>query len=535
MIERPELSEAKRALLEKYLRGDFAREMAVESAIMRRTSGTSAPLSFGQQQVWLLAQLMPEVPVYNECVTIHLPGPLNVSVFERSFTEFVRRHEAWRTSFPESNGLPIQMIHPAPTFQFPVIDLRHLPEDEREAEALRLATEDAGVLFNLAQYPLLRGKLIRLDDEEHRLFLTLHHIIFDGVAIYQVFLPELRAIYEAFLAGQPSPLPEPLIQYGDYALWQREQIQGDALAKHLAYWKEQLAGAPSSLELPTDRPRPPVQTYSGSMRPFALSRRLTDALKAMSSREGVTLYTTLVAAFQTLLYRYTGQEDLLIGTATAGRKRPETQKLMGFFLNTLVLRTDISGNPTFRELLGRVREVIVSALAHEDVPFEYLVKELRPERNLSQNPLFQVLLTLEPPLTILPSGWTLTQMDVTVGTSKFDLSLELDDRPEGLIGRFEYNTDLFDAATIDRMVGHWQTLLEAISTCPALCVGELPVLTGAERQQLLVEWNATDQAYPRDFCIHRLIEEQVERTPDSVAVVYEDEQITYHELNTRAN
>ena len=365
--------------------------------------------------------------------------------------------------------------------------------------------------------------------------LTLHHIIFDGVSIYQVFLPELRAIYEVFLAGLPSPLPELPIQYADYALWQREQLQRDMLEKQLVYWKEQLTGAPPSIELPTDHPRPPVQTYAGSMRPFALSRHLTDALKAMSSREGITFYTTLVAAFKTLLYRYTGQDELLIGTATAGRKRPETQKLLGFFLNTLVLRTDISGNPTFRELLRRVREVIVSAIAHEDVPFEFLVKELRPERNLSQNPLFQVLLTLEPPLTILPSGWTLTQMDVTVGTSKFDLSLELDDRPEGLIGRFEYNTDLFDAATIDRMVGHWQTLLEVISTCPDQRVGELPLLTSDERQRLLVEWNATNQAYPRDMCIHQLLEEQAERTPDSIAVVYEDEQITYRELNARAN
>ena len=243
----------------------------------------------------------------------------------------------------------------------------------------------------------------------------------------------------------------------------------------------------------------------------------------------------LVAAFNTLLYRYTGQEDLLIGTATAGRSRPEIQKLMGYFLNTLVVRTNLSGNPTFRELLRRVREVIASAVAHEDVPFEYLVKELQPERNLGLNPLFQALLTLEPALPTIPSGWTLTQMDVTVGTSKFDLSLELDDRPEGLIGRFEYNTDLFDAATIDRMVGHWLILLEGVALNPAQHLKDLPLLTEAERQQIVVAWNDTQASYPANTCVHQLFEDQVTRTPDAIAVVYEDTQLTYRELNVRAN
>lgn len=536
VLHTTELSETKRALLEKYLRGDLPQTATDTDTIPRRSSGSPAPLSFGQQQVWLLAQLIPDIPVYNECVTIHLSGPLNIDVLEQSFNEIIRRYEVWRTSFPTVDGQPVQLIHPSLTLMLPVVDLRHLPEAEREIEALRLATEDARPLFDLAQGPLLRAMLIRLGDEEHCLFLTLHHIIFDGVALYQVFLPELRALYDAFLTDQPSPLPELPIQYADYAHWQREWVAGDMLASQVAFWKKQLEGAPTALELPTDRPRPPIQTYRGSMRPFALSKHLTDALKAMSSREGVTLYMTLAAAFNTLLYRYTGQDDLLIGTATAGRKRPEVQRLMGFFLNTLMLRTNLSGNPTFRELLAQVREVALSAVAHEDVPFEYLVKELQPERNLSQNPLFQVLLTLEPPLTILPSsGWTLTQMDVTVGASKFDLSLELDDRAEGLIGRFEYNTDLFDAATIERMVDHWQMLLEGIVANPAQRLKELPLLTQAERQQFLVEWNATQTPYPHDSCVHQLFEEQVERTPAAVAVVYEDAQLTYRELNARAN
>lgn len=535
MSNKTELSEAKRALLEKYLRGKVQATATQEYSIKRSSTGNTAPLSLGQQQIWLLAQLMPDTPVYNECVTIHLPGPLNVPVFEQSFSEILRRHAAWRTSFPLVDGLPVQYIHPPTLLKLPVVDLRDLPKAERLPRALQLATEDARVLFDLASGPLLHAKLVQLDDEEHRLFLTIHHIIFDGVAIYQVLLPELYAVYTAFLAGQPSPLPALPLQYADYAHWQREQVQQASFDTQLAYWKEQLANIPAALELPTDRPRPSVSTYRGSMRPFALTKDLTEALKALSRSEGATLYTTLAAAFQTLLYRYTGQDDLLIGTASAGRNRPELQKLIGYFLNTLVLRTDLSGNPSFRELLRRVRAVVASAVAHEEVPFEYLVKELQPERDLGLNPLFQVLLTLEPPLATVPTGWTLTQMDVTVGTSKFDLSLELDDRPEGLIGRFEYNSDLFDATTIERMVGHWQTLLESVVAHPGQRLSDLPILTELERTQLLTTWNATQATYPGDTCVHQLFEQQAARTPEAIAVMYQDTRLTYRELNTRAN
>lgn len=535
MADRTELSEAKRALLEQLLRGNPSPSTAEALSIKQYSTSDNAPLSFGQQQIWLLAQLMPDTPVYNECVTIHLPGPLNVAVFEQSFSAILQRHAAWRTSFPLVDGLPVQHIHPPTLVQLPVIDLRHLPEAERETRALHLATEDARVLFDLANGPLLHAKLVQLQDQEHRLFLTIHHIIFDGVAIYQVLLPELYAIYTAFLAGQPSPLPPLPIRYTDYAHWQREQTQHEAFTAQLAYWKQQLANIPAALELPTDRPRPSVSTYRGSMRPFALSKDLTEALKMLSRREGVTLYTTLAAAFKTLLYRYTGQEDLLIGTASAGRNRPEFQKLIGYFLNTLVLRTDLSGNPSFRELLLRVRAVIASAVAHEEIPFEYIVKELQPERDLGLNPLFQVLLTLEPPLATVPAGWTLTQMDVTVGTSKFDLSLELDDRPEGLIGRFEYNSDLFDASTIERMVGHWQTLLTSIVANPAQRLTELPMLTLLELEQLLTTWNNTQAIYPPETCTHQLFEAQAAQTPEATAVIFQDTRLTYRELNAQAN
>jgi len=535
MPESTELSQARRALLEKLLRGSLSSDERPVQSIQRRSGTASAPLSLGQQQIWLLAQLIPDVPVYNECVTLHLPGPLDVPVFERSFTEILRRHAAWRTSFPLVDGLPVQHIHPPAPLALPVTDLSHLPRDEREAEALRLATADSQMLFDLARGPLLHTRLVQLSESEHRLFLTIHHILFDGVAIYQILLPELSAIYQAFLAGQPSPLPELSLQYTDYACWQRDQAQGEAFDAQLAYWKKQLADVPATLALPTDRPRPPVSTYRGSMRPFALSRELSEALKMLSRQEGTTLYTTLAAAFQTLLYRYSGQEDLVIGTASAGRTRPELQTLMGYFLNTLVLRTDLSGNPSFREFLRRVRAVVAAAVAHEEVPFASLVRELQPERDLGAHPLFQVLLTLEPPLTILPSGWTLTQMDVTVGTAKFDLSLELDDRPQGLIGRFEYNSDLFDAATIERMVGHWQTLLAGIVAGPTLRLTELPILTAAERTQLLVGWNENPTPDAGNMRLPQCLEEQVARTPQAIAVLFEDEHLTYYELNARAN
>ncbi len=377
--------------------------------------------------------------------------------------------------------------------------------------------------------------LIRLRDEEHRLFLTLHHIIFDGISIYRLFLPELHTLYEAFSAGQPSPLPELPIQYADFATWQREEMQEKVIAAEIAYWRQQLAGAPSLLELPTDRPRPVVPTYRGFVQPFALSSSLTDHLRALCRQEGVTLYMLLLAAFNTLLYRYSGQEDILIGTATGGRKRPEVEKLMGMFMNTLVMRTSLSGNPTFREALGRVRETTFEAQAHADVPFEYVVKELQPQRSISQNPLFQVLLVLEPQHPVLPSGWTLTHMDAQTDISKFDLSVILEDRAESIIGRFEYSTDLFDATTIERMIGHWRTLLGSIVQNPNQRLSELALLTEAERQLLLVEWNATTTSFPSEQRIHQLFEEQVERTPDAVALVFGDEQLTYQELNIRAN
>jgi len=535
MKKATDLSEARRALLDRYLRGNLPQAASTISAIPRRSSTGPAPLSFGQQQLWLLAQLRPDAPMYNEGVTLRLPGVLDVPLLEKSLNEFIKRHEAWRTIFPVIDEQPVQVVQPAAPLELQVIDLRHLPESAREGEAIRLATEQGIAPFDLAHGPLLRALLVHLSDDDHRLFLTLHHIIFDGVTIYQILLPELHALYEAFSHGKPSPLAPLPIRYTDFATWQRASQQKEDFAQELAYWKEQLAGAPQVLELPADRPRPAVQSSRGSMQAFAFPSQLADALKALSSREGVTLYMTLTAAFQALLHRYTGQTDLVIGTVTSDRKRPEVQGLVGYFLNTVVLRTKMEGDPTFRELLGRVREVVISARGHEEVPFEYVVKELQPERSLSYTPLIQVMFSYQPPLPELPAGWTCSQMDVQTYTTKFDLSVELDERAEGLIGRFVYNTDLFEDATMLRMIGHLETLLEGIVADPGEHIAQLPLLREDERRTLLVDWNATQVSYSQDGCLHQCIEAQVERTPDAIALLCEHEQLTYRELNTRAN
>jgi aspartate racemase len=534
MANTPQLSEARRALLEKYLRGENPRTTSA-GTIPRRSPGEHVPLSFGQQQLWLLAHLIPDSPVYNESVTVRLPGVLDVTALELSFNELIQRQEAWRTSFSLVDDQPVQVIHPFLTYKLPIVDLQYLPEAERESEALRIATAEVLRPFNLAQVPLLRATLFRLNDADHRLFIALHHIIFDGFTVYRVFLPELRALYEACTSGQPSMLSPLPIQYADYAAWQRNWLQGEKVTSQLSYWKRQLTGAPTTLELPTDHPHPANPTYRGSIQSFTLSRHFTAKLKALSQQEGCFLYVTLLAAFSILLYRYTSQEDMLIGTATAGRNQPELQALVGIFINTLVMRADLSGNPSIGELLIRLREMTIDAQAHQDVPFEYVVKELQPERGAGQNPLFQVLLMLEPPIPVLPSGWTLTHMDVNTHTSKFDLSLILEDREEGLLGRFEYNTDLFDDGTIARMVGHWQMLLNAIIQDPTQHISDLPLLTENECKQLLEDWNATRTTYPVEKCVHQLFEEQAQRRPEAIALIYENQVMTYRELNERAN
>ncbi|MCX7595059.1 MAG: amino acid adenylation domain-containing protein [Fischerella sp.] len=499
------------------------------------------PLSFTQELYWFLTQLHPGEPIYNETCTIRLGAGINIAALEQSLTEFVRRHEILRTTFATANGKTVQVINPPFPVTLPIVDLRQLTEREREAEARQLATAYLTQPFDLGQGPLLRSMLIRLSEADNRLYVAIHHLVMDGVSMHSIFLPELQALYAAFTSNQPSPLPELTLQYADFAVWQRQWLQEEILLTQLAYWQQKLANLPK-LQLPTNHPQPTELTFQGSQQSFALSKSLTEKLKILSRQEGTTLFMTLVTAIKTLLYRYSNQEDIAIGTVTAGRNRPEVEGVMGNFLNNLVLRTDLSGNPPFRELLKRVREVTLEAYAHQDLPFQKLVEVLQPERQLGQNPLFQVAFVLEPPLPECHDlGWTISQMDIHSGTAKFHLCIEMDERPEGMIGRIEYRTDLFDAKTITRMIGHLQTLLEGIVANPEQPISQLPLLTAAEQQQLLFEWNNTQTEYPQHKCIHQLFEEQVERTPDAVALVFEDVQtrhvvsLTYRQLNQRAN
>jgi len=494
------------------------------------------PLSFAQQRLWFLDQLAPGNLFYNIPMAVRLKGRLDVAALERSLNEIVRRHEPLRTTFETVRGKPVQVIAPELILPLPVVDLTDLPEAEREVEAQRRAQEEVRQPFDLAEGPLLRAQLLKLDEEDHVALLTMHHIVSDGWSM-GVLVREIAALYGAFSAGKPSPLPDLPIQYADFAHWQREWLQGEVLETQLDHWKQQLSDSPPVLELPTDRPRPAVQTSQGATQSFTLPKGLSESLKTLGREERATLFMTLLAAFQSLLYRYTGQEDISIGTPIANRTRGEIEGLIGFFVNTLVMRTDFSGDPSFEELLARVREVALDAYAHQDLPFETLVEELQPQRDLSHTPLFQVMFVLDtaPMGTLELPGLTLSPVEVSSGTATFDLTLSMTSGPAGLGGYVEYNTDLFDRATIERMVGHFQTLLEGIVTNPEQPISRLPILTEAEQQQLLVGWNETAIDFPRETCIHHLFEAQVEARPDAVATTYEGQQLTYAELNRRAN
>jgi amino acid adenylation domain-containing protein len=455
--------------------------------------------------------------------------------------EIVRRHEALRTSFPIIDGQPMQVIVPVLTLVLPVVDLQGLPEAERQVEALRLVDQDIRRPFDLAQDPLFRVTLVRLTGVEHLLLLNMHHIITDEWSLGVLFW-ELGELYEAYSGGKESPLPELPIQYADYAVWQHERLRGEVFEEQLAYWKDRLADPPPPLTLPTDRPRSPVQTFRGAMESIRVSDSLTEKLKELSQQEGATLFMTLLAAFEVLLYRYTGQTDIVVGTPVANRNRSELEALIGFFVNTLVLRVNWnsphapSGKPSFREVLGQVREVALGAFAHQDVPFERLVEKLQPERDLSRSPLFQVMFVLQntPTETLELPGLAMTPLEVDGGTAQFDLTLSVTETDKGLTGSLEYSTDLFESATIERMIGHFHNLLEGIISNPEQYICDLPLLTEAEQRQLL-KWNDTRKAYPTDKCIHEMFETQAKRAPDTVAMVFENEHLTYREMDRRAN
>jgi len=494
------------------------------------------PASFGQQRLWFLNQLEPVSSFYNIPLVGRIQGALSREVLGRAVNAIVERHEALRTTFATEAGQLLQVIASKAEISLSVIDLTEMSDDERGTTAQRLAKSEAEAPFDLACGPLLRVGLIKLRQDEHLLLLTMHHICSDSWSI-AVFLDELSVLYQALLAGKPSPLPALAVQYADWAHWQRELLAGDFLEKQLAYWRQQLADAPAVLALPTDRPRPPVQTFRGDSRTLELPARLRDQLAALSQRQGVTLFMTLLAAFQTLLHRYSGLDDIVVASPSANRTRSEMEKLIGFFVNTLVLRTDFSGNPSFLKLLERVREVALGAYTHQDVPFDKLVDELNPERSLSHTPLFQVIFALErfSDFSAQLAGLDISWVEVDRGTSKFDLALFVRDKPGGLSCLLEYDTDLFGAATIERLLDHFQVVLEGIVRDPDQSVGELPLLTESELVRLTARPQVNSSTAPAAACLHRSFELQVERTPESVALTFEEEQLTYRELNGRAN
>ncbi|HEX7241984.1 MAG TPA: amino acid adenylation domain-containing protein, partial [Longimicrobiaceae bacterium] len=486
------------------------------------------PLSFAQQRLWFLDQLEPGSAAYNVPFGIRLRGPLDAEILERAVSEVVRRHEVLRTVFRSGEGgTASQVVLPPEPFA-----LRRA----RAAGLAELAREEAGAPFDLAAGPLLRGTLVRLGEEDAVALFTVHHIVSDEWSA-GILVREVSALYTAFAEGRPSPLAELPVQYADYAAWQRAWLTGDVLERQLAYWRERLAGAPPLLDLPVDRPRPTAASAEGATRTFTLPAELATSLRELGRAMGATPFMVLLAGFQALLARYSGEEDVSVGTPVAGRTRAETEGLIGFFVNTLVLRTDLSGGPTARELVARVRERVLEAQTHQDLPFERLVDELRVERSFSHTPLFQVMFTLESAggeLRLRLGGVEAEPLETGTGVSPFELSLVVADDGEGLGGAVEYQTALRDAATVERMLEHYRALLEGMAARPELPVAEIPLLSEPERRRVVEEWNATERAFPRDRTLHGLFAEQARRTPDAPAAVSGDAVLTYAELDAGA-
>ena len=484
MLNPVHLSRSKRTLLEKYLCGS-----GKSSTVTHRPPGEIVPLSLSQQELWLRETGLAGIPpLYNESVTLSMAGPIDVLALEQSFNEIVQRHEIWRTTFDTLDGEPVQIIHSAPSIKLPLVDLRGLRKADREAEAVRLVRADARRPFDLRQGPMLRPTLVRMDDTEHRLFLIAHQIVLDGISVYQIFPSELAIIYKALSAGEPSPLPKLSIQCADFAYWQREWLQGEVLAKQVDYWRKQLGGEPPVLEWPSDRPRPAVRTFRGAIQPFALPERLTRALKELSQREGATTFMTLLTGFAALLHRYTRQNDIVVGTLSpAGRKRTEALGLLGYFLNPVALRLNFGSHPTFRELLRQARTTTCEAISHDDVPIGFLERELKPRADSSRSPFFTVAISLQPPMPNLDLTWSITSMDIESGGASWDLYVAFIDGPNGMIGRAQYNPDLFEPMTITLMLEDLQSLLEAATTNPSQLVQDLPLVTCKEGCQLSEE------------------------------------------------
>lgn len=529
------LSPEQRVMLERLLKQENPSQPEVQIAA-RAKDIELLPLSFEQQRLWFVDQLAPGNPAYNSPVAVQLKGPLNVDALRRGLHEITRRHEVLRTTFALRDGQPVQVINPAVELPWSMRDLSDMSANEREIVAHRLACEEARHPFDLAQNPMLRVLLLRLHSDHHILVLTLHHIAVDAWSM-AVFFRELAALYDAYRHGQPSPLPALSLQYADYALWQRQTLQGAALERLLSYWRQHLANLPT-FQIPTDRPRSSTLAHQGAKYTITLSQVLKEALQVLSRQEQATLFMTMLAAFQILLVCYSGQEDVVIGSSVAGRSHKELDNLIGFFVNMLVLRTNLSGASSFREALRRVREECLQAYAHQDLPFERLVEELHPERDPAHTPLFQILFqSIEGPggdSEEFP-GLSLEPFAISTETSKFDLLLTTRESDQEIIVEAEYNTALFDAETIRRMLDHYRTLLARVAANPDQLLKNMSLLTLAEQQTMLGTWNQTQASYPDHLCLHELCEIQAQRQPQATALISAGEQLTYAQLNARAN
>ena len=529
-----DLDDRKQALLDALLAEAGVAGPARET-IPRLPAGAAPPLSFGQERLWFLDRMAPQSPVYNVPCGLRLVGALDVRALERALGEVARRHEVLRTTFRSVGGRPVPVVAPPPGVTLPVTDLSAEAGDDRAAAALRYFASEVRQPFDLGRGPLWRASLVRLAEDDHALLLTMHHIVCDIWSV-GVLKHELGALYTAYAGMMPPRLAEPPIQYADFAAWQRQRLAGDLLAAEVAHWRRQLDGAPPALDLPADRPRPAVQTFAGAHFATGLPADLAAALGALSRREAVTLYMTLLAAFVALLARLTGQEDVVVGAPIANRARVEVEGLIGFFVNTLVLRTGLGGDPTFREILARVREVTLDAYAHQDLPFEKLVDALSPERDLGRAPLCQVLFTFQnvPPQPAEFLGLDASDLEAGSGTSKFDLTLFMWEKAGRLEAVFEYNTDLFNASTVGRLAGCFRTLLSGVVADPGRRLADLPLIDAGERRRLLFDWNATAAAYPADLGIHELFAAQARRTPGDAAVTSGGRSLSYGELDRRS-
>ena len=496
------------------------------------------PMSFAQERLWFLEQLDDVGATYHLPLRFRLEGELDIDALERTFNELIRRHESLRTRFEMTDDGPVQVIEPDSRLELTVTDLSSFADPaEREAALRPLMQAEITQRFDLGKGLLIRAAVLRMGPAEHILLIIVHHIASDGWSLGAVLPRELSILYAAFSKGLPSPLPELAVQYADFTVWQRGWLQGEVLEQQLSYWKQQLGGAPGVLELPTDRPRPPLPSYSGTRLPIAMPANLPAEINAMARRSGATPYMVLLAAFQLLLSRWSGQTDVVVGSPIAGRTERQTEGLIGCFINTLVMRVDVSDDPSFAELLARVKEAALGAYAHQDIPFEKLVEYLQPQRDLSRQPLFQVMFALQnlPEQNLELPGLRLRSTEPIQDTAKFDLSFELFLTPEKLYGAIEYSTDLFDRSTMEHLLSSYQALLEGIVAEPERRVSEYALMSSADRQRIVVDWNATEAEYPKERCIHELFAGQAARTPDAIALVYDDSELTYRELDRRSN